>query len=262
MQTRIVVLAAGKGTRMNSAIPKVLIPLAGKPLLGHLMEAIRTSGIDPHPAIVVGENEPAIRASLGDRRYQYIRQEVALGTGHAVQCAEPYLSGTADNIIVLYGDHPFVSPETIQDLLALHEKEGCPVTMMTALVEDFNEWRRPFSDFGRVVRDPGGAIKKVVEMKDATPPEREIREINPAFFCFQASWLWPHLKMLTNDNVKGEYYLTDLIGLAISEGACIASMPISPLQSIGINTQEHLEIAKSLLRKDRRSFPSRRIPDD
>lgn len=247
MQTRIVVLAAGRGTRMKSEIPKVLIPLEGKPILQHLMDAIISTGIDPKPVIIVGENEPAIRSALGDERYQYIRQDKPLGTGHAVQSTESYLSGGTDEIIVLYGDHPFVTRETIQDLLALHKKQGCPVTMMTATVDDFNEWRQPFHDFGRVVRDSEGKITKVVEVKDATPEEREIREINPAFFCFQASWLWPHLKMLKNDNAKGEYYLTDLIQLAIGEGECIASISINPLQSIGINTQEHLEIAKRLM---------------
>jgi len=249
MKTRIMVLAAGRGTRMNSETPKVLIPLAGKPLLAHLMEAIRTSGIDPHPAIVVGENQQLIEAALGKDAYEYIRQDEPLGTGHAVSCAESRMSAGTDTIIVLYGDHPFVSPETIRNLHALHREKNCAITMMTVTVDDFDDWRKPFYDFGRVVRNETGDIKKVVEVKDASPEEREIKELNPSFFCFRALWLWPHLKQLTNNNSKGEYYLTDLMRIAIDQGECIASMDINPLQAIGINTPEHLEIAKNLIQK-------------
>ncbi len=249
MTTRIIVLAAGKGVRMNSEIPKVLIPLAGKPLLGHLTDAIRRSGIDPHPVIVVGENQPLIEAALGRDAYQFIRQDAPLGTGHAVVAAEPYLTPDTDALIVLYGDHPFVDAETIKNLRALHKEKNCAITMMTVAIEDFENWRAPFYDFGRVVRDEKGEIKKIVEVKDATPEEREIKELNPSFFCFRASWLWPHLKLLTNNNAKGEYYLTDLVRIAIDRGECIASININPLQAIGINTPEHLEIAKQIEEK-------------
>lgn len=232
---------------MNSETPKVLIPLAGKPLLQHLMDAIRASGIDPRPAIVVGETQPLIEAALGKDAYEYIQQDAPLGTGHAVASAQSRLESVADTLIVLYGDHPFVSPETISNLYTLHKEKNCAITMMTVTVDDFDDWRKPFYDFGRVVRDTAGEIKKVVEAKDASPEERQIHEVNPSFFCFRASWLWPNLKLLTNDNVKKEYYLTDLVRIAIDQGECIASMDINPLQAIGVNTPEHLEIAKNLI---------------
>ena len=253
MNTRIVVLAAGRGTRMNSDIPKVLIPLGGKPILRHLMDAIAASGIDSHPVIVVGENENLIREALGPDGYTYIRQDAPLGTGHAVLCTEAYLAADSGDIIVLYGDHPFVSAETIKNLHALHKDKKCAMSMMTVTVEDFEAWRAPFYDFGRVVRDKRGDVRAIVEVKDATAEEREIQELNPSFFCFRASWLWPHLKRLTNNNSKREYYLTDLVRIAIDEGECIASMDINPLQAIGVNTPEHLEIAKAILQ---RSFPT------
>lgn len=231
---------------MNSEMPKVLIPLAGKPLLEHLMDAIRASGIDPRPAIVVGENQPLIEQALGKKSYQYIRQDKPLGTGHAVQSTEPHLGGNTGDIIVLYGDHPFVGAETIKNLHALHRQKNCVITMMTVAVEDFKDWRTPFFDFGRVVRNEKQEITKIVEVKDATEQERGVKELNPSFFCFRASWLWPNLKLLTNDNVKGEYYLTDLVRIAIDRGECVASIAINPLQAIGINTPEHLEIARRL----------------
>lgn len=247
MSARILVLAAGLGTRMNSKTPKVLIPLAGKPLLNHLMDAIRASGLDPHPAIVVGENQSLVEEALGKDAFEYIRQDAPLGTGHAVAAAEAQMRENTDALIVLYGDHPFVAPETIKNLHALHKEKECAITMMTVRVEDFDDWRKPFYDFGRVVRDEKGDIKKIVEVKDATAQECLIKELNPAFFCFRASWLWPNLKILTRDNAKGEYYLTDLVRIAIDRGECIASMDINPLQAIGINTPEHLEIAKRFI---------------
>lgn len=245
MNTRIVVLAGGKSTRMNSGIPKVLAPLRGKPMIQYLLDAIRASGIDSQPVVVIGKYREIIKQTLGEK-YVYVIQEEQRGTGHAVQCTEGTLKGNTKSVIVLYGDHPFVHTSTITKLKALHEREGCVLSMMTTTVEDFNEWRTPFYDFGRVIRDESRKIAAITEVKDATPAQREIREVNPSFFCFQASWLWTNLKKLDNNNAKHEYYLTDLVRIAIDEGECIASMDISPLESIGINTPEHLEFAKQL----------------
>ena len=248
MQTRIVILAAGKGTRMGGDLPKVLIPFEGKPMIVHLLDTIRKSGVDARPIIVVGHYAEKIKSVLGDG-YDYAYQPEQLGTGHAVACAETLLRGKADRVIVLYGDHPFVKASTIVHLLALHERADCPLSLMTVRVEDFNDWRAPFADFGRIARDASGKITAIVEARDATPAEQAIREINPAFFCFDAAWLWQHLPLIANDNTRKEYYLTDLISIAIAEGACVASLSISPEESIGINTPEHLEILKRLSEK-------------
>lgn len=232
---------------MKSETPKVLIPLAGKPILQHLMDAITSSGVDPKPLIVVGENQPLIESTLGRDNYTYVRQDKPLGTGHAVRCAESYLAPDTENVIVLYGDHPFVSTATIRNLHRLHEQENVVITMMTTALEDFIGWRAPFADFGRILRNDRGKICGIVEMKDATLEQLMIPEVNPAFFCFKAGWLWQNLKLLTNDNAKHEYYLTDLVRLAISQNKRIASLSIDPLQSIGINTPEHLEIARRMV---------------
>lgn len=267
MHTRIVILAAGKGTRMNpvgnktpeasavpptaerisngannGAIPKVLTLFEGKPMITYLLDAVARSGVDARPVIVTGYQADAVEKVLGDG-YDYVRQTDQLGTGHAVACAEALIRGTAQNVMVLYGDHPFIKTGTIINLAALHEREGCPLSLTTTRVDDFDGWRAPFADFGRVVRDASGAIAAVVEMRDATPAERAIQEIMPGFFCFSAPWLWGHLRLIANHNAKGEYYLTDLVRMAIDEGACAASLPISPQESIGINTPAHLKLA-------------------
>lgn len=239
MHTRVIVLAAGKGTRMQSDMPKVLVPLNGRPMIQYLLDAIRASGVDARPVLVVGHQSDMVRQAIGDT-VDYVEQKEQLGTGHAVRCAESLLAGKAENIIVLYGDHPFVRSETIAALNQLHEREGCVLSMMTAIVEDFNGWRAPFADFSRVIRDASGHIVSIAEVKDATPAERLITEVNPAFFAFKASWLWDNLKRITDKNAKGEYYLTDLVGMAMQQGETIASMAIDPSEAIGVNTRDHL----------------------
>lgn len=269
MKTRIIVLAAGKGTRMNPVrnkmpeasadaqahrisngvngeMPKALILFGGKPMIRRLLDAVAESGVDPRPVVITGFQAPLVEQTLGPS-YDYVRQNEQFGTGHAVLCAEKLLSGAADQIIVLYGDHPFVRPERIRELQALQEKNQCPVALLTVIVDDFTEWRAPFADFSRIVRDGTGRIIADVQVKDATPAEMQIHEVNPAFFAFNAAWLWPHLKKITNDNAAGEYYLTDLTKMAIAEGECIASLPIDPREAIGINTPEHLEAASRLV---------------
>ena len=246
MRTRIIILAAGKGTRMNHTdIPKVLIPFEGKPMIRHLLDTVKESGVDGRPIIVTGYQAELVEKTLGDA-YDYVRQAEQRGTGHAVQCAEKLLAGKADQILVLYGDHPFVKASTITALRALHERERCPLSLMTVRVEDFDGWRAPFADFSRIIRDDRGRIVADVQVRDVTPEQLAIRELNPAFFCFDAAWLWPHLRLITDHNAKTEYYLTDLVRMAIDEDACVASMEIEPRESIGLNTPGHLDLVGRL----------------
>ncbi len=245
MKTRVVVLAGGKGKRMLSEKPKVLIPLQGKPMMSYLLESVASSGVDSEPVIVVGHGAAEVQQTFGPR-YTYVLQKSQLGTGHAVQQTEPVLKGKTDAVVVLYGDHPFVRPSTIRDLEALHRRDGPMLTMMTTFVPDFKEWRAPFYDSGRIVRDNKGRIVRIVEKKDALPHELEICEISPSYFCFNAEWLWEHLKKLTNDNARQEYYLTDLVRIAIDGGDAVASMDANPLEGVGVNTAEHLWLAREL----------------
>lgn len=247
MNTRIVVLAAGKGKRMGVDIPKVLVPLKGEPVLYHILRSVRAAGIDPRPVVVVGENRPLVEAALaaGGFTAEYAVQGEQLGTGHAVRAAEPHAMN-ADAVLVLYGDHPFVSPETIRNIVRLHEAEHAMLTLATLTVPDFEGWRVSFADFGRIIRDGHGRVARIVEKKDGTPEELAVRELNPAFFCFNGPWLWKRLAQLKNENAQGEYYLTDLVKIAMEEGVTIGSLPIDPKEGAGINTQTHLAAAETI----------------
>lgn len=247
MKTRIVVLAAGKGKRMGIEIPKVLVPLKGEPVLYHILRSVRQAGIDPKPIVVVGENKPLIEAALAEGGFaaEYAVQEGQLGTGHAVRAAEA-AAHDAESVLVLYGDHPFVSPTTIKKIISLHEAEDATLTLATLIVPDFEGWRVSFVDFGRIIRSANGAIERIVEKKDGTPEELAVRELNPAFFCFNGSWLWQSLAKLKNTNAQGEYYLTDLVKMAMEEGVKINSLIIDAKEGAGINTQTHLAAAEGL----------------
>jgi bifunctional UDP-N-acetylglucosamine pyrophosphorylase/glucosamine-1-phosphate N-acetyltransferase len=243
MPTRIVILAAGKGTRMNAELPKVLVPFQGKPIIRHLLEAVRDSKVYSRPIVVVGENNQAAIAEAlknGGMDCEYVLQKEQLGTGDAVRAAEGALTGHAGAVMVLYGDHPLLSAATIAALDEAHRQSGAVLTMMTVTVESYEGWQAPLYDFSRVVRDVSGRIVATVEKKDASPEQLAIKEVNPCFFCFDAKWLWANLAKLDNDNQQHEYYLPDLVGIAIRAGDPIASVPANPRESIGVNTPEQL----------------------
>ncbi len=244
MNTQIIILAAGHGKRMESELPKALTPLHGKPFIAHVLNAVALSSVCSDPIIVIGQKGDQVRSTLGGE-YSYAVQEEQLGTGHAVMSAEN-LSKDADLVVVLYADHPLVSSDTIKNIIKTHIDEKATLTMATATVTDFNEWRSAFLAFGKFVRDENGEISKIVEVKDATPEELEIKEVNPAYMCFDAKWMWKHLHMLKNENAQKEYYLTDLVGMAFTEQAKIASISIDPKEALGVNTKEQLEIIENL----------------
>lgn len=239
----VMVLAAGKGKRMQSEKLKVMHEIKGKPLIDFVITAIEDAKITEKPVVVVNPTDPVVQNFLGGRA-DYVVQIEALGTGHAVQVAEKLLSGQVENVLVLYGDMPFVRSETIKKITEKHLVEKAVITMATVAVENFMDWKENFMDYGRVVRDNSERIINVVEKKDATPEQLQIKELNVGFYCFQAEWLWKNLKLLKNNNAQGEYYLTDLIHLGFAEGAPIATMAIKPEEAVGINTLEHLKRAE------------------
>lgn len=243
---QILILAAGKGKRMGGGdLPKVLQPILGQPMIIWLIDSVMKSGADPEPAIVVGHGTELVKQTLGDK-YIYIEQKELLGTGHAVMQARSVLEGQAENVMVIYGDHPFLSAEMIKRLAQTHLREGKVLTTVTTTVPDFNEWRAPFRDFGRIVRDAQGRLVRNVEMRDATPEELRIKELNTSMYCFRASWLWPHLARLENKNAQGEYYLPDLLKLALDEGEEVATVAIDPKECLGVNSKEQLELVEKV----------------
>jgi bifunctional N-acetylglucosamine-1-phosphate-uridyltransferase/glucosamine-1-phosphate-acetyltransferase GlmU-like protein len=246
---RVIVLAAGKGKRMGSVeTPKVLRLLNGRPLLSYLLQSIESSGVEHRPVLVVGHLADKVKEVCGNA-CEYVLQKELRGTGDAVRATRELLESAADHVMVLLGDHPFVKPATIRRVVDTHLASRATLTMATVTVPDFDGWRKPFADFGRVTRDAAGNVSGIVEVKDATEAERGIKDVNPAFYCFKASWLWPSLEALTTDNVQGEYYLTALIAKAISEGEVFKEVPVPPVEAVGVNTPEQLALAEELLAK-------------
>jgi bifunctional UDP-N-acetylglucosamine pyrophosphorylase/glucosamine-1-phosphate N-acetyltransferase len=246
---KIVILAAGKGTRMKSELPKVLTDLRGKPMIKHLLESVSKSGVDENPVIVVGHKKELVIEKLNkdNRKYIYAVQEEQLGTGHAVMSAEEVLKDIADYIIVLPSDHPFLSAETIKKLAEKHLESQPKITMVLAQLPDFKGWRSAFyTSFSRIVRDTNGKIIKDVQFRDASDEEKKITEVNPMHFCFDAGWLWQKLKTLKTDNDQKQYLLTDLIKIAMQEGEKIEYVYINPREALAANSKEELEILEKL----------------
>lgn len=242
---QIIVMAAGKGTRMKSELPKVLVPLKGRPMLDYLLDSITKTAPALKPIIIVSpENKEMIAAALKDYDVQYAIQEQQLGTGHAVASAKNHIDPRATDIFVLNGDHPFYKVETIRDFPLKHQ--GI-LSMITVSLDDFADWRSVFSHWGRVVRDSENNAQKIVEFKDAADVEKEILEVNPNCFCFNKEWLFSHIDSLNNQNKQGEYYITDLVKIAFNEGHKVKTFSIPPQEGMGINSQEELQIAESLL---------------
>jgi bifunctional UDP-N-acetylglucosamine pyrophosphorylase/glucosamine-1-phosphate N-acetyltransferase len=229
MALEIIVLAAGQGKRMRSQRPKILHPLAGRPLLGHVLAAART--LSPHRLVVVhGHGAEEVRAAFDGAQLEWVLQAEQLGTGHAVQQAMPRISKEAD-VLILYGDVPLVRPETLQRLSAAG-REGLAV--LTADMDD------P-AGYGRIVRDAGGRIARIVEEKDASPGELEIREINAGFMAMKASRLSSWLGKLTNRNAQKEYYLTDVVTLAVAEGLAVSAVKAGNAWEVaGVNSKREL----------------------
>jgi len=244
----VVILAAGKGKRMQatSQQPKVLVPLAGRPMISYLLDSIEQSLLNIKPVIVIAPDLEIISRSLGSR-CQYVIQEEQRGTGHAVQTAQANLLDYK-HVLVLYGDHPFVSADCIRKIISCHLRDEAVLTLATVKVPDFNEWRVGFSHFGRIVRDDNGQIQRIVEHKDATDDEKQITEVNPSYFCFNAQWLWEHLPLLDCRNAQNEYYLTDLVELALKQNDRLTSLTLdNPHEALGINTLEQLALAEQFV---------------
>jgi bifunctional UDP-N-acetylglucosamine pyrophosphorylase/glucosamine-1-phosphate N-acetyltransferase len=242
---QIVILAAGKGTRMGSELPKALVDLKGKPMIHHLLDSVISADIDQSPIIIVSpENKGIISDSLKDYPVQYAIQTEQLGSGHAVSCVKDLIKSETENIIVLYCDHPFLKAESLKKCAAAKIET---VMVMTTKLTDFDDWRHNFYHWGRFVRNSEGEIERIVEFKDALPTEQLITEVNPGFMAFSSSWLWPNIKLLSNDNSQHEYYLTSLPGMAFSEGYKIPSISIEAHEAMGINSPEELKIAETLI---------------
>ncbi|NCO00067.1 NTP transferase domain-containing protein [Candidatus Falkowbacteria bacterium] len=246
--TRIIILAAGRGTRMNSELPKALVPLNGRPMIEYLIESVQKANMDPHPIIVVSpDNVELMKETLKDYSLEYVIQGQALGTGHAVSTVQHLLDETTRNVLVLYGDHPFLTSESLQKCSEFSPES---LVMLSTKLVDFNDWRHNFYYWGRIIRNSPGDIARIVEFKDASEDELRVTEVNPAVMCFNGAWLKKNLSRLDNNNSQGEYYLTDLVKMAFNEGHPVHAIDIKASEAMGINSLAELKIAEELLSKD------------
>jgi bifunctional UDP-N-acetylglucosamine pyrophosphorylase/glucosamine-1-phosphate N-acetyltransferase len=229
MALEILVLAAGVGKRMRSQLPKVLHPLAGRPLLAHVLDTARE--LAPRKIIVVhGHGAEQVRDAFTQDKIEWVLQPEQLGTAHAVMQAMPRVDQQAD-VLLLYGDVPLMRAATLKRLV---EAAGEGLAVLTADVENAGA-------YGRIVRDASGRVTRIVEIRDASSAERAIREINAGFYALSARRLSGWLKKIDNRNAQKEYYLTDLVGLAVGEGAPVVAVKTDdPWEAAGVNSKREL----------------------
>ncbi|WP_079914917.1 bifunctional UDP-N-acetylglucosamine diphosphorylase/glucosamine-1-phosphate N-acetyltransferase GlmU [Paenibacillus sp. 32352] len=235
-----IVLAAGQGKRMKSKLYKVLHPVCGKPMVGHVvtvLEQLQTQ----RTVVVVGHGAESVKAYLGDRA-EYALQEQQLGTGHAVLQAKELLGNEDGLTVVLYGDTPLVTTESVQEMIRVHQEKGAAATVMTAIFDN------PFG-LGRIIRDAQGRVSRIVEQKDCNAEEREIKEINSGMYCFTNRKLFDALSKVKNDNAQQEYYLTDVIGILVNEGDIVeAYCTPDAMETLGVNDRVALSEAEQLMK--------------
>ncbi len=240
VNTSAIILAAGKGTRMKSDLPKVLHQVMGKPIIRWVVDNTKAAGVQDI-VVIVGQDSAAIKEELGSD-VMYAVQEKQLGTGHAVLQGEKLLSRFEGNVLILCGDVPLLSPETLKELICAHEKGMAQGTVLSTLVCNPK-------GYGRIVRDKGHRVMRIVEEADASSCEKEIREINTGTYCFEKSALFTNLKNIADDNNQGEYYLTDVIeGINGSGGKVETLETADPDETIGINNRIQLAEATKYMK--------------
>lgn len=240
MKVTMVILAAGQGTRMKSNIPKVLHKLCGKPILHYCVE-IAEEVTGEKPVVVVGHGAGDVKQTF-EGQARFVLQQPQLGTGHAVLQTESMLREGADLILVVTADMPLLQVGTLKKLVEIAEQNAGPVSMLTVVDENAR-------GFGRIERDEGGNITAIVEEAQATAQQLLIKELNPSIYCFRGDWLWEALRRIPL-SPKGEYYLTDVVGLAHVDGYVVQSIEVEDArETIGINTRQHLAEAEKLMRQ-------------
>ena len=236
----IVILAAGQSTRMKSQTPKVLHPLAGKPMVQYAVETAAELTSEK-PLLVVGNGADQVRRAVGDQ-VTYVEQREQLGTGHALLQARPLLEGRSEMVAVWYADMSLLSADTLRRLIGLQTDGEGPITMLTVVADD------PMG-FGRILRDEAGRVLGIVEEAVATDAQKAIKELNCGVYCFDGHWLWPRLTRLPL-SPKGEYYLTDIVAMAVAEGQVVKALKISDVTEVlGVNDRSHLAQAEAVVRQ-------------
>lgn len=243
-KTAAVVLAAGLGTRMKSAKPKVMHPLAGRPMISHLLAGLDEHAFDP-VVVVIGEEMESVAVAVAP--HPTVIQHERLGTAHAVLPAREVLEDFDGDVLVLYGDTPLVSMETLERMLAVRRSEPEPAVVVLGFRPDDP------GAYGRLITDYDGGLERIVEAKDATRDELNVNLCNSGVMCIDGTKLFGWLDRIGNDNAKGEYYLTDIVELARGDGAPCAVVEGAPDEFLGINSRAELAVAESLLQTQMRA---------
>lgn len=235
-----VIMAAGKGTRMKSDLAKVLHPLNGRPMIHYVIRLARELGSNRIVAIIGHQKERVIE-TLKDVQIEFAIQEPQLGTGHAVMQTEPLLKNYNGPVLVLSGDVPVLTFDTMKHLIEIHIEQNATATVLTTLMPD------P-TGYGRVIRNADGSVQKIVEHKDASDQEKKIREINSGIYMFQSGELFTALRKINSHNAQNEYYLPDVLKIFIDDGKKVSAYSTEDYHEIsGINTVEQLKEAETIL---------------
>lgn len=241
MNYSAVILAAGKGVRMHSRMPKVLHRVAGKPMIWYVVKAAKEAGIDDI-ILVVGHGRDMVEEALAGENLRFIVQEQQLGTGHALMQAQGSVN-PAHTLVVLAGDTPLLEGKTLKKLLDFHQQQQALATVLSGLLPD------PYG-YGRIIRQADGGLERIVEEKDASPEEKEIAEINTGMYCFQAGAVFTALSQVERSNAQGEYYLTDVLPILKKDGHKVAVLATNEVDQIhGINDRIQMASAEAIIRQ-------------
>lgn len=235
-------LAAGKGSRFQQetgeALPKVLRPVMGKPLICFVLDSLSRADIR-EVTLIIGFMADRITSELGDG-FRYVLQTEQKGSGHAVACAKDAFDGFVGNIVVMCGDSPLFSSDTIAALMREHENTHAAITLASAVLDDPH-------GYGRILRDPNGSITGIMEEKCANADQRAIKEVNGGAYAFDSKWLFENIDQMAINNA-GEYNLTDMVRVAIQQSKTIAAVKCDPIELLGVNTPEQLIMVENILR--------------
>lgn len=239
-----IIMAAGKGTRMQSDLPKVMHPANGVPMVHWVVDAARAVGCGPI-VLVVGHGADLVRSHFATQPdIEFVMQQPQLGTGHAVDQARPLFAQgrLGQETLVLCGDGPLIRPATLRTLLETHRESNASATLATAILPDA-------TGYGRIERDAHGNFARIVEQKDATPAQLALREVNPSYYCFRTADLFGALTRVTNQNASGEYYITDVFELLLKDGRRVSVVDAVPPEDVlSVNTPQQLAEVDRILR--------------
>jgi UDP-N-acetylglucosamine pyrophosphorylase len=237
-------MAAGKGKRMKSDLPKVLHPVNHRPMVHYVIDLAKRMQ-SRRIVLIIGHKRELVEEACREMSVEYAVQAEQLGTGHAVLMTEPLLSNEDGEMLVLSGDVPLLTDETIETLIRAHRDNGATATLLTSDLDD------P-TGYGRIIRDANGFVQKIVEEKDASPEERKVKEINVGIYVFRSGDIFPAIRQTNNQNAQGEYYLPDVASVFIRSGKKVLAVKTPNFdETRGINNTEQLQAAETILKNRR-----------